>query len=211
MNIAIIGTGNVGKALATRLSQAGNHVTLAARDAEKTAATARELGVESAPDARAAVADADVVILAVPAAALDELAQELAPEVAGKPVVDVTNRMQPDPSAPSNAETLQSKLGAAPVVKAFNTAFASRMADPAVDGIAPDGYVAGDDEAAKQRVLELVEQVGFRPVDAGSLAASRLLEGMAWLNMSRNFNGGSWQSAWFILEPGETERRRSLS
>jgi 8-hydroxy-5-deazaflavin:NADPH oxidoreductase len=80
---------------------------------------------------------------------------------------------------------------------------ASRQADPVVEGRHVDGYVAGDDPDAKARILELVESVGFRPVDAGPLAAARMLEGMAWLNIARNINGGSWQSAWVLVDPTE--------
>ncbi len=65
----------------------------------------------------------------------------------------------------------------------------------------PTGIVAGDHEAAKATVLELVSSIGFRPVDAGPLAAARTLEGMAWLNISRNFAGGTWQDAWVLLGP----------
>ncbi|HVL54022.1 MAG TPA: hypothetical protein VM344_07145, partial [Vitreimonas sp.] len=90
----------------------------------------------------------------------------------------------------------------------FNTAFASRQADPELDGVRIDGYVAADAPDAKQRVLDLVGSVGFRPVDAGPLAAARMLEGMAWLNISRNVEGGTWQSAWAILEPGQLAKNR---
>ncbi len=202
MNIAIIGAGNVGQALAASFKRAGHDVTLAARDADKVAASAAEVGVAAAPSSRAAAEAADIIVLAVPAAALEALTTELAGAVDRKVVVDVTNRMNPDHAGRSNAEDLQGRLGAATVVKAFNTAFTSRQAKPALDGVAADGYVAADDETAKQRVLALVESVGFRPVDAGPLAASRMLEGMAWLNISRNAEGGTWQCAWVILEPG---------
>ena len=76
-----------------------------------------------------------------------------------------------------------------------------RQANPEVSGIAPDGYVAGDDAAAKQTVLDVVESIGFRPVDAGSLASARTLEGMAWLNIQRNLAGGTWQDAWVLVGP----------
>jgi predicted dinucleotide-binding enzyme len=75
------------------------------------------------------------------------------------------------------------------------------MAQPVVAGIAPDGYVAADDDSAKKTVLEVVESLGFRPVDAGSLAAARTLEGMAWLNIQRNMAGGTWQDAWVLVGP----------
>jgi 8-hydroxy-5-deazaflavin:NADPH oxidoreductase len=202
VDIAIIGAGNVGRALASSLSRAGHDVTLAARDAEATAAAAVELGVSSAPSPGEAAAGADVVILAVPGDAAVPIVEALDPTLEGAVVVDVTNRMQPDPTTDSNAEQVQ-RATRAPVVKAFNTAFASRQADPVVEGRHVDGYVAGDDPDAKARILELVESVGFRPVDAGPLAAARMLEGMAWLNIARNINGGSWQSAWVLVDPTE--------
>ncbi len=77
----------------------------------------------------------------------------------------------------------------------------SRQAEPTVNGIAADGFVAGDDAAAKQTVLDVVESIGFRPVDAGSLAAARTLEGMAWLNITRAIANGSWQDAWVLVGP----------
>jgi hypothetical protein len=73
-----------------------------------------------------------------------------------------------------------------------------------VAGIPADGFVAADDDNAKKTVLDAVASIGFRPVDAGSLAAARTLEGMAWLNISRNMAGGSWQDAWILLGPDDT-------
>jgi 8-hydroxy-5-deazaflavin:NADPH oxidoreductase len=88
-------------------------------------------------------------------------------------------------------------------VKAFNTAFAARQADPMVSGgLRVDGYVAGDDEDAKATVFGLVEAIGFNPVDAGSLAMARHLEGMAWLNISLQMkNSWSWQAGWKLVGP----------
>jgi 8-hydroxy-5-deazaflavin:NADPH oxidoreductase len=201
VNIAIIGTGNVGRALATSSRRAGHTVTIAGRDAAKAATTATDLGVESTSTAREAASNAQLVILAVPSDALPEVAQELAQVVAGKTVVDATNRMQPDATTASNAETLQERLPSANVIKAFNTSFASRQADPQINGVRVDGYVAGDDAIAKQQVLDLAQQIGFSPVDAGPLASSRTLEGLAWINISRNLDGGSWQGGLVLLEP----------
>ena len=204
MQIAIIGAGNVGRALATSLTRAGHQVTVAAEHAEHAREAADQAGATAAASSSDAASAADLVVLAVPSAALDQIAAELGSTLRGKVVVDVTNRPTPDASGPSTsiAEELQSKLPEAKVVKAFNTVFASRQAQPAVAGIAPDGYVASDDEAAKQTVLDVVESLGFRPVDAGSLAAARTLEGMAWLNIQRNLAGGTWQDAWVLVGPG---------
>jgi 8-hydroxy-5-deazaflavin:NADPH oxidoreductase len=205
MDIAIIGAGNVGSALAGSLARAGHHVTISATHPEHAAQVAKATGTDSADTNHEAVAAGEVVILAVPATALDDIVGDVGDELAGKVVVDVTNRPTPDPAgnATSAAEELQGRLPEANVVKAFNTAFASRQAQPTVDGVAADGFVAADDDGAKRTVLDLVESIGFRPVDAGSLAGARTLEGMAWLNISRNMQGGSWQDAWVLLGPDD--------
>lgn len=203
MNIAIIGAGNVGQALASSFKRAGHEVTISAAHPESATEVASKLGTKAAGSNTEAVLTADLVVLAVPATALESVAREIGPNLAGKVVVDVTNRPTPDPagSPTSVAEELQERLPEARVVKAFNTAFASRQAEPVVHGIPADGFVAADDEVAKKTVLDAVASIGFRPVDAGSLAAARTLEGMAWLNISRNMAGGTWQDAWVLVGP----------
>ena len=203
MQIAIIGAGNVGRALATSLTRAGHDVTVSAAHPQHAQEAAAQAGAQAAATNAEAVSAAELVVLAVPASAFETLAGELGSKVAGKVVVDVSNRPTPNADGPgtSIAEELQTRLPNAKVVKAFNTLFASRQAQPQVGGIASDGFVAGDDAAAKQTVLDVIESVGFRPVDAGSLAAARTLEGMAWLNIQRNMAGGSWQDAWVLVGP----------
>jgi len=206
MDIAIIGAGNVGKALGGSLVRAGHKVTFAATNPEHAAAAANALRARAAASNNEAVSAADLVILAIPATALGDVAQEIGASAAGKVVIDVSNRPTPDPAGASTsiAEELQAQLPGSKVIKAFNTLFASRQANPSLSGIAADGLVAGDDEPAKQTVLDVVESIGFRPVDAGSLAAARTLEGMAWLNINRALAGGSWQDAWVLVGPDAT-------
>jgi 8-hydroxy-5-deazaflavin:NADPH oxidoreductase len=203
MQIAIIGAGNVGRALATSLIRAGHDVTITAEHADHATAAASQTGATAAPSNASAAADAQVVVLAVPAESIGRIASAMGSSLDGKVVIDVTNRPTPsaDGSTTSIAEELQGRIPGAHVVKAFNTVFASRQADPKVGGISPDGFVAGDDATAKQTVLDVVESVGFRPVDAGSLASARTLEGMAWLNIQRNMAGGTWQDAWVLVGP----------
>jgi predicted dinucleotide-binding enzyme len=205
--IAIIGTGNVGGALGTAAVKAGYDVVFAAKDAAKTRVVAAQAGATAAPSARDAVAGADIVVLAVPYTAALDVAAEIAPVVAGKIVIDATNPLKADYSGLatngiSGAETIQAQVPGARVVKAFNTAFASRQADPTMSGLRADGYVAGDDEDAKATVLGLAEGIGFNPVDVGGLAMARYLEGMAWLNISLQMkNGWSWQAGWKLVGP----------
>ena len=203
MQIAIIGAGNVGRALATSLTRAGHDVTITAAHAENAVDAATQTGATAGTSNSDAAANAQVVVLAVPAQSIGQIAAEMGTSLDGKVVIDVANRPTPsaDGSATSIAEELQGSLPSALVVKAFNTVFASRQADPTVAGIPSDGFVAADDATAKQTVLDIVESIGFRPVDAGSLASARTLEGMAWLNIQRNMAGGTWQDAWVLVGP----------
>ncbi|HEU5087325.1 MAG TPA: NAD(P)-binding domain-containing protein, partial [Roseiflexaceae bacterium] len=152
---------------------------------------------------RDVVANADAIILAVPFDAVQAIVDEVGTALDGKILIDVTNRFQPEQlEGPSNAELIQAMAPKARVVKAFNTIFAAHQADPLIDGIQLDGFVAGDDPAAKRQVLDLVAALGFRPIDAGPLAMARALEGMGTLNISLNMaNGWPWQSGWKLLGP----------
>ena len=211
MKVAIIGAGNVGTALATALTRAGHKVTITARDPKNASKAAESTGASAASSNAAAVDQADVVIAAVPASSISEVAAEIREPARGKPVVDVTNRMAPTEqgldmdTTSSNAEDLASMLPASPVVKAFNTLFASNQADPTTAGVQLDGYVAADDEAAKATVLDLVESIGLNPVDVGPLKRARQLESLAFLNISLNAeNDGAWQSGWKLVGAPDT-------
>jgi NADPH-dependent F420 reductase len=198
MRVAVIGTGNVGGVLANKLAEKGHEVVVAASSADSAHEAARNVPDCRAADSPAEAArQAEAVILAVPADALDEVAGEIRDHVAGKPVVDVSNGPKAVEEGQSLAEDLQQRLPEAHVVKAFNSAFASKMADP-TDGDRPlDGFIAGNDDAAKQAVASLVRDVGFEPLDVGDLRHARTLEGMAWINISLNMEKGwPWQSAW---------------
>ena len=208
MKVAVIGTGNVGSALGGSLARAGHEVTFAARDAAKAAEVAREAGASSAATPTEAAATADVIVLAVPAASEAEIAGQLAPVADGKVVIDVSNPLTPDYSGlanvggPSVAEQLDEALAGASVVKAFNTLFAGNQANPTGHGTTLDALYATDDDAAAATVAELAESIGFRPVRVGPLAAARELEAMAWLNIRLQLlNGGSWQTAYVLVEP----------
>ena len=88
------------------------------------------------------------------------------------------------------------------MVKAFNTAFASRQADPVVEGVALDAFIAGDDDQAKQAVAELAASIGFRPIDAGPLVMARALEAMALLNIMLQIrNNWPWQAGFKLVGP----------
>jgi NADPH-dependent F420 reductase len=207
MKVAIIGAGNVGKALARAVSGAGHSVVISAADQESAQNAAQPVGGQAASSNSQAVRDADIVMLAVPFSAVESVAGEIADLAAGKIIVDVTNPLRPDLSGlsvtdRSAAQQLQDRLPSASVVKAFNTVLAGNQDAPVVDDRTLDGYVAGDDQAAKEKVLDLMRTIGYRPLDVGGLAASLSLEHMALLNISLNAtNGLPWQSGWTLVGP----------
>lgn len=202
MKIGIIGAGNVGKALGTSLTRAGHDVTFAASTPQSAQAAAQEIGANAASSAAKVASESEITILAVPyVEAGASVAGEIADAVRGRIVIDATNPIKPDYSGlatngSSAAEEFQRRLPEASVVKAFNTLFATNQASPSKE---IDGYVAGDDADAKAKVIDLVDSMGFAPVDVGPLSAARTLEGMAYLNIGLNAaNGWSWTSAWHL-------------
>jgi 8-hydroxy-5-deazaflavin:NADPH oxidoreductase len=173
MKIAMIGDGNVGSALARGLERAGHEVLTTGNDPARI----KELA-----------AAGEVVVLAVPYRAHDELAEGIRDLVAGKPVVDVSNALTREMTlvfghTTSAAEELQNKLPGANVVKAFNTVFAHTMDSGKVDGQQVCALVAGDDDGARSLVIGLARDIGYDAVDAGPLAAARLLEPLGLLNI----------------------------
>lgn len=209
MKVAIIGSGNVGKALAASAQKAGHNVTISSRHVENAQEAAKAINARAASSNKEAVKGADLVILAVPTDKLNEVVAALTPDLDGKVVIDVSNRVDmKDPGknldGTSMAEQIQKRVPKAHVVKAFNYAFASRMANPKVDGSRLDAFVAGDDEPAKKVALEFAKSIGFRPIDAGPLAMARALEGMAALNISLQIrNNWPWQNGWKLAGPPE--------
>jgi predicted dinucleotide-binding enzyme len=149
------------------------------------------LGVETTHVNIDAVADADAVALAVPFGALESITSEISDQTVGKIVIDATNPINEDASGlategASGAELVQQQLPRAKVVKAFNTVLAANQDKGAIDGTQLDGFLAGDDPDANQQVAELLEEIGYRPIDVGPLAMARYLEAMAFLNISLN-------------------------
>lgn len=183
MHIAVVGAGNVGSALTHGWLKAGHEVTVAVRDtANPKAAELARAGAKVATPADAAKR-AEVIVLAVPAGAIEAAVKGLGP-LAGKLVIDTTNPLGPGFTltmghTDSAGELVARLAPGARVVKAFNMTGASNMLDAAYPGGKLMMAVAGDDDAAKQTVMGLAADLGFDPVDTGPLSMSRYLEPMA--------------------------------
>ena len=208
MQVAIIGAGNVGSALGTAFAKASHTVTIFDRNFEDASQLCGAIGAQPAKSLEDAVANADAIVLAIPfAASAEDVSRKLAGKVDGKVIIDVTNTLKPDYSDlldrnESGAEKIQKWIPGAHVVKAFNTLFAGKQANPTADGQQLPVFIAGDNEQAKQLVAELASSIGFLPVDVGPLSHARDLEAMAFLNIALQVRTqGSWQSAWALLSP----------
>lgn len=179
MRIGIIGSGNIGGALAGRLVEIGHDVAVAnSRGPASLGDLAARTGARAAT-IEEAVEGAELVVLAVPEKAVPELPEGL---LAGRLVLDANNYYPGRDGAlaaieagtPSSAWVAE-QLGGATVVKAFNTIEAADIAAHASTAGSPGRRalpVAGDPGPGKDVVLGLVDTLGFDPVDAGPLADS---------------------------------------
>jgi 8-hydroxy-5-deazaflavin:NADPH oxidoreductase len=178
VRIAIIGTGRMGRGFAQALART-HDVVVGSRDPEKAVATASKTGAAQGATYAGAAANADVVILTVPWQAMDETLRQLG-ELPGTVVVDVSypynKREREALKGSSTAEVIQERLPGARVFKGWNHIHARHLTEPAVDGIAASVLIAGDDPAAKEMVFAIARDMGFHPVDAGPLRATRDLE-----------------------------------
>ena len=180
MRIAIIGAGALGTAIARGLVESGHEIVFGGGASAHEAAA--RLDVVASSNAQAA-ALADVVALAVPFSAIDSALAQTGP-LDHVVLWSCINALKPDLSGlavgfdTSAAEHVASRAGGARVVSAIPP-FAEALAngDLAYDaGLAPSVFVCGDDDQAKAVVELLVADLGAHPVDAGPLAAARLVE-----------------------------------
>jgi NADPH-dependent F420 reductase len=178
VRIGVIGTGKMGRGFSAALSPK-HEVVVGSRDPERADRTASATGANGGATYVDAAADAEVVILTVPWAAMDETLAELG-DLHGTVVVDVSypynKREREALGGRSTAEVIQERLPAARVFKGWNHVHARHLTDPEVEGIASSVLIAGDDPAGKEAVFTLARDMGFHPVDAGPLRASRDLE-----------------------------------
>lgn len=192
MSISIIGAGNVGTALGQALTQRGEAVVFGVPDPAKyVKAIAKPGTLARVVTTAEAIAASDVIILAVPYAAVAAVAQSVS-DWQGKILVDATNPLAPGlaglslGTTTSGAEELAKLAQGARVVKAFNTTGAENMADTRYPGGSPFMPVCGDDADARAKVISLATMIGFDAVDCGGLSAARYLEpfAMTWIHMA---------------------------
>lgn len=191
MEIAILGSGTVGRTLGAAFRRLGHGVTIGSRDVAKPEALewAEEHGARATDFATAAEAGELLVNATMGTASLDVLLSVGAEALGGKVLIDVANALDFSAGFPpfvalshgmSLGEQLQHAFPSVRVVKALNTVNASVMAAPGKvgDGV-HDVFVAGDDAEAKRDVTALLVALGWHPDrirDVGGIRAARGLE-----------------------------------
>jgi predicted dinucleotide-binding enzyme len=186
MQLGIIGAGKIGSTLAHLFIGAGHDVAIAnSRGPDTLRALEAELGDHGhACTVDEAARYGDIVIVTIPLGHYRDLPAD---DFAGKTVIDTCNyypeRDGPiaalDDDSTTSSELIQQHLRDAHVVKAFNAMRFDHLREYGREGGANRRYgipVAGDDPTAKKEVFDLIEQLGFEPVDAGRLAGSRTFQ-----------------------------------
>ena len=200
MSTAIIGLGNIGKAVARHLVDGGERVVLAARDESHATALANELGdLASATSVENAITDADVVVLAVWLDTLKDLIAQHADLLRGKVVVDPSNPVAQDgkggvmrtlPDDQSSGSVVAGLLPAkAHFVKAFGTLGAESLASQANRNPRAVLFYATDDDQAAAAIERLISAAGFDPVKAGGVDAALRIETSGALHQFGGLNG----------------------
>jgi len=204
MNIGILGTGDVGRALGTGFVKHGHAVKLGAREAgnEKAEAWRQATGSNASSGTFAETVAFGEIIVVSTAWSGTENALRLAghESFAGKTVIDTTNPLDFSTGGPqlavsgstSAGEEIQKWLPGARVVKAFNIVGNAHMVDPQFPGGPPDMFIAGNDAGAKETVTGILADFGWNVIDLGGIESARYLEALAmiWiLHYLRTKNG----------------------
>ncbi|EWT00421.1 diguanylate cyclase [Intrasporangium oryzae NRRL B-24470] len=172
-HISIIGTGNMGQAIAGVFGKGGHSVQLLGQSDGSTPVTG------------------DIVVLAVPYSAVAAIVAERGQSLAGKTVVDITNPVNFEtfdslvvPADGSATAQIAQSLPQSNVLKAFNTTFAATLASGLVGPNTTTVLIAGDDADAKSQLADAIAAGGLTVIDAGPLARARELESLGFLQIS---------------------------
>lgn len=199
MNITILGSGKMARAITMRMLAGGNSVTILSRKPDQS--ITQELSPSAKKGAAIKVAPLGgsitdpVVINTIGFHAAQDVIKAHSAQLKGKILVDITNPLNAtydDLSTPPGSSAAEEIAKVAPkdtkVVKAFNTTFAGLLAQGHVGGEPLDVFIAGDNAEAKATVAKLIEDGGQHPIDAGPLRFARQLESLALLNITLQAN-----------------------
>ncbi len=194
LRIAVLGAGNIGGTLGRKWAAAGHKISFGVNnpDSDRAQALRAELGTKvtigSVVDA---LANSDVVVMALPGKAMDETITKHAAQLDGKIIIDAADRLGGGPM--NSFATFQKQTPHARVFRAFNTLGWENFADPVFDGIQADLFYCGPDGDARTVAEQLIEDVGLRPMRLGDVDQMGLVDSVA--------------SLWFALALGQGKGR----
>ena len=203
-HVTIIGSGNMGQAISGLVSKGGNTVELLRHSDTGKPVTG------------------DIVVLAVPHAAIPDILATRGDQLVGKVVVDITNPLNFQtfdsltvPADSSAAAQIAASLPQSRVVKAFNTNLAATLASGTAGEVPTTVLIAGDDRQAKSQLADLVTAGGLRAIDSGSLRRARELEALGFLQITLAaqdklpWTGGlPWPAEIIIIHPSPAGQAR---
>jgi predicted dinucleotide-binding enzyme len=211
MKIGILGSGAVAQTLAAGFIKHGHSVTLGTRDSGKLKeflSRNKDAKVDSV--ANAAKFGELVVLTVKGSAAAQVLAAAGDANLAGKTIIDTTNPIAEAP--PTNGvlkyftsldrslmEDLQDKVPSAHFVKAFNSVGNRAMVNPTFAGGKPRMFIAGNNDAAKKKVAEILDQFGWEVEDMGKAEAARAIEPLCILWCIPGLLRNEWSHAFKVL------------
>ncbi len=209
--VGIIGSGNVGPALAKGFLENGYETTLSSRSEEKRKKLESEYKGLKTDTPENTAKNNDLIVFAVKGSKAKEALEEVGVEnLSGKTVIDTTNPIAED--APVNGvllyfssvnkslmEELQSLAPEAKFVKAFSCVGAAHMVNPGFES-KPSMFICGDDNAAKDEVRDILDKFGWETEDMGNIEAARAIEPLAILWCIPGFRENSWNHALKLLK-----------
>ena len=189
MNIAIIGTGNIGSALGRAWAKAGHKISLGVRDVENFKGKEMlDLPNISAHTISDAVRQSEVILVAVPTTAAIDIAKTMG-DVSGKLIIDAINSVRVKPEGYNNSfEAFTDLAKGAEIVKCFNCTGFENMGNPVYpNDVHIDMFAAGDSKRGKEIAAQLAKDAGFGECyDFGGNDKVALLEqfALAWINLA---------------------------
>jgi predicted dinucleotide-binding enzyme len=213
--IAVVGSGEVGEALANGFLAHGHDVMRGSREPGKLEDWKKKAGGKAQIGNFAECGKfAQTVVLAVKGAAAESAIEQIGVgNLDGKTVIDTTNPISGPPvdgvlplfTTPNDSlmETLQKKAPRAHFVKAFNSVGSAQMVNPNLEGGPPTMFICGDDAGAKRDVAALLTSFGWETADMGTARSARAIEPLCVLWCVLGFTQNSWMHAFKLLRPAK--------